>query len=290
MYRCWVISIFYFCVKYYIIFQCFADTPSVEQFKVRKLKDQDGIQIAWLDNKIYVIQGGLDRVRIFADEAPFNELQDRIEMEGLGDSTRLVASVCSQLLVISDDTNKCFWKIQLPGNEVTRWDMDPPGSVLSMSITSDDELLVAIEHDPPHMDYIVTLKKEFEQAQQKDEFDDDENDERVENDDVNDKGEENDHENDGAENDDDDDDEDDDDDDNEDEEIGNVNKSSIPFPFPLDNESENSDSDSDRSDLSSGSELKLCFYRLEDGSRRKMYTFEQYTFEQYTFEQYTFEQ
>ena len=222
------------------LFLCFADTPLVEQFKIRGMKNRDGIQMAWLDNKIYVVHKGLERVRVYADEAPFNELQDEIKLEGLGNPMGLYANACSQLLLIGDDINDCFWKIQLPGKEVSRWDInDPPGRPLAMSITTDDELLAVIRHNPPYKAFVDNLRREFEEAEQTKKIDADENDKRVENDDVN--G--------GAGNDDGNDDDDDDDDDDDEEETGNAriaNKPAIPFPFPfpIDYVPEYSDSDS----------------------------------------------
>ena len=150
------------------------------------MKNHDGIQMAWLDNKIYVVQNGLERVRVYADEAPFNELQDEIKLKGLDNPMGLYASACSQSLLIGDVINDCFWKIQLPGEEVSRWDInDPPGRALAMSITPDDELLAVIRHDPPYKAFVDRLRREFEEAEQQQKFDADENDKRVENDDVN---------------------------------------------------------------------------------------------------------
>ena len=57
----------------------FVDVPFVEQFKVSRVL-QDVVEMAWLENNIYVIQPGMRRIRVFADQAPFKELPGGIEL------------------------------------------------------------------------------------------------------------------------------------------------------------------------------------------------------------------
>ena len=119
----------------------FSDVPFVEQFKVSRVL-QDLVEMAWLENNIYIIQPGR-RIRVFSDQAPFNELPGGIELNRMRHPFSIVSSATHRSLFISDtsDQCKCIWQITMPGKRVKRWDMD--GAVpWQLSITPDDELLV----------------------------------------------------------------------------------------------------------------------------------------------------
>ena len=76
--------------------------------------------MAWLENKIYVVEAGIKRVRVFADRAPFNELPEGIEIEGLDTAMGLIFIACAayRSIFISDRMNYCIWKIQMPSREL----------------------------------------------------------------------------------------------------------------------------------------------------------------------------
>ena len=83
---------------------------------------------------------------MFADQAPFNELPEGIEIEGLGGSKRLTACAANRSIFISDRRNQCIWKIQMPSRELIRWDIHPR-SPSSLSITPHMELLAVVDED-----------------------------------------------------------------------------------------------------------------------------------------------
>ena len=83
---------------------------------------------------------------MFADQAPFNELPEGIEIEGLGGSKRLTTCAANRSIFISDKRNQCIWKIQMPSRELIRWDTNP-GSLSSLSITPHMELLAVVYED-----------------------------------------------------------------------------------------------------------------------------------------------
>ena len=116
---------------------------------------------------------------MFADQAPFNELPEAIEIEGLSNAHRLIACAENRSIFISDRRNRCIWKIQMPSRELIRWDIHP-GSPSSLSITPDMELLAVVyEYNDDDDDY----------EDVEDDDDDDEND--VVEEEVNDEEEDN---------------------------------------------------------------------------------------------------
>ena len=119
------------------------DTPFVEQFRIKRAK-HELIQVAWFENKIYVIQSNMKRVRVFSDRSPFIELPEGIEIKDLGTPFDLVAHSANRSIYISDMTKLCIWKIQMPSKAVIRWDIYR-GSPRSLSITPDMELLSVVE-------------------------------------------------------------------------------------------------------------------------------------------------
>ena len=80
---------------------------------------------------------------MFADQAPFNELPEGIEIEGLGLPLGLITCAENRSIFISDRRNNCIWKIQMPSRELIRWNIHPR-SPSSLSITPDMELLAVV--------------------------------------------------------------------------------------------------------------------------------------------------
>ena len=109
--------------------------------------------VAWLENKIYVVCGGSNRVHVYPDEEPFDELEDdRIEIKEMEDPWDMAASGVSRSILIGDYGNECIWRIQMPSKEISRWKID--GRPWGLSINSSDELIVFVRVD---RDVVVTI-------------------------------------------------------------------------------------------------------------------------------------
>ena len=141
-----------------MIHNFFLDIPLIEQF--RRLSNPD-IEIAWLENKIYVTYVGIKRVRVFADQAPFNELPEGIEIKELDCVYGMTASASTRSLFLSDNMHSCVWVIELPNNVLKHIEVRFCPS--HMSITPGDELLVVVEDErkcwpPIHASYISIFR------------------------------------------------------------------------------------------------------------------------------------
>ena len=145
-------------LKYNCFANFFPDIPLIEQFRLRRVSKPD-IEIAWLENKIYVAYVGIKRVRVFADQAPFNELPEGIEIKELDFVHGMTASASTRSLFISDNTRCCVWAIELPNNVLKHIEVRFCPS--HMSITPDDELLVVVEDEricwPIHVSYSINI-------------------------------------------------------------------------------------------------------------------------------------
>ena len=100
-----------------------------------------------MENKIYVVCGGSNRVHVFPDQEPFDELrEEEIKIEGmkgpLDMSLDMSASKVSRSMFISDLGDRCLWRVQMPGGGISRWEMD--GTPRNLSITLSDELIVEV--------------------------------------------------------------------------------------------------------------------------------------------------
>ena len=103
--------------------------------------------VAWLENKIYVSCEGSNLVQVFPDQKPFDALEDEIiviqEMKDPGD---MAASTVTRSIFIADYSDKrCIWKIQMPGKQISQWEMG--GDPFGLSINSSDELVVGLYCD-----------------------------------------------------------------------------------------------------------------------------------------------
>ena len=117
------------------------DLPLVEQFILEGvLSNVMVLHVAWLDNKIYIMQSDRKRVRVFTDHTPITEISTPIHIEKLGVTNCMVASTLSKSIFISD--RFCIWKIQLPDNKLSRiWVHREPDH---LSITLNNELLAVM--------------------------------------------------------------------------------------------------------------------------------------------------
>ena len=68
-----------------------------------------------------------------------------IELEVMKHPQDMVASKLSRSIFISDYGNRCLWRIQMPGREISRWEVD--GAPDRMSISSSDVLVVHVLRD-----------------------------------------------------------------------------------------------------------------------------------------------
>ena len=102
--------------------------------------------VAWLENKIYVVCYRLNLVHVYPDEEPFDELKkDRIKIKEMKAPWDMAASGVSRSIFISDYSNRCIWRIQMPSKKISRWEMH--GEPYELSINSSDELIVIVYRD-----------------------------------------------------------------------------------------------------------------------------------------------
>ena len=119
----------------------------MKEFKVKEETKESSVDgVTWLENKIYVVCRGFNRVHVFPDQEPFDELkEEEINIEGMKDPWDMSASKVSRSMFISDPGDRCLWRVQMPGGGISRWKMD--GTPGSLSITSSDELIVVVRRE-----------------------------------------------------------------------------------------------------------------------------------------------
>ena len=124
----------------------FADLQLVGSFGVgEQRQDNYDRGVTWMENKIYVVGRGSNRVHVFRDQEPFDELnEEEIKIKGMKRPRDVSASKTSRSIFISDHGDRCLWKVQMPGGKISRCRMD--GTPRSISITSSDELIVVQQH------------------------------------------------------------------------------------------------------------------------------------------------
>ena len=102
--------------------------------------------VAWLEGNIYVVCRSSNIVYAHPDQESIDGSEvGNIELEGMMKPRDMVASKLSRSIFISDDDGRCLWRIQMPGREITRRDVD--GEPWSMSISSSDVLAVHVGRD-----------------------------------------------------------------------------------------------------------------------------------------------
>ena len=123
------------------------DLQLIKRFKVAKESSVGGV--TWLENKIYVVCRKSNKVHVFQDQEPFDEVEEeRIQIEGMADPWDISASQVSRTIFISDNDNRCLWKVHVPDGTLSRWEMD--GRPETLSITPSDELLVVVDREDHH--------------------------------------------------------------------------------------------------------------------------------------------
>ena len=109
-------------------------------------KESSVVGVTWLENKIYVVCRRSNRVHVFPDQEPFDELkEEEIKIEGMKRPWDISASKGSRSMFISDLGDRCLWRVQMPGGGISRWEMD--GTPGNLSITSSDELIVDVRRE-----------------------------------------------------------------------------------------------------------------------------------------------
>ena len=119
------------------------------------------IGITWLEHKFYVIDNDLNgytKIRIFNDQAPFEESPDSIHLlERAFDAYDITSSKISRALFIIGDGlhHEYIIKIRMPRRKVTRRRIE--GYPACLSITPNNELLVVMNEDDLSDDFVIRL-------------------------------------------------------------------------------------------------------------------------------------
>ena len=140
------------------VFISFADIQLAYQFNVDEeiictFRDEGKCHLGGvtsLQDKIYVICRESNQVFVFPDHKPFHELkEERIEIKKLTKPVDIAASTYTRSIFVSDGWTRndhgVVWKIQMPGKEVSRWNIR--GKPFTLSITPSDQLLVAVHRE-----------------------------------------------------------------------------------------------------------------------------------------------
>ena len=114
----------------------------MKQFDVEEETQESPVKgVTWLENKIYVVCRGSNRVHVFPDQEPFQELkEEEIKISDMKQPWDMTASKVSQSIFITDRGERCLWRVQMPGGAISRHEMD--GMPSTLYITSSDELIV----------------------------------------------------------------------------------------------------------------------------------------------------
>ena len=152
-----------------MLFLCFSEVGLIGRIAIRKAsrglvglfrKEKNEVYgVAWLENKIYVVCGHSNRVHVYPDREPFDELKDEgIQIREMKEPWDMAASGVSRSIFISDSDNQCIWRIQMPSKEISRWKID--GWPHGLSINSSDELIVFVHSGRSDRYYIDVYRCE----------------------------------------------------------------------------------------------------------------------------------
>ena len=99
--------------------------------------------VAWLEGNIYVVIDETNIVYVHPDQESIDGSKEgNIELDGMENPWNMVASQLSRSIFISEPGNNCFWRIQMPGRKISRWDVD--GEPNDMLISSSDVLVLYV--------------------------------------------------------------------------------------------------------------------------------------------------
>ena len=97
--------------------------------------------MAWLEPAIYITTDSLHGVRMFADQAPFQELEP-LPNKYMNDPVSMAACAKNQTIYINESVAEKIWKIQLSDKKWTKLNF-PPGFVpRQLSVIPKNKLLV----------------------------------------------------------------------------------------------------------------------------------------------------
>ena len=99
--------------------------------------------MAWFENRIYVVHSDIKIVRVFADQAPFNELPEGVVLKQQVHPYGIATHAPSRSIYISDINWGFIWKLQFPQKTVSRISIRLKRyKARNISVTPNDELLV----------------------------------------------------------------------------------------------------------------------------------------------------
>ena len=101
----------------------FTDIPLIEQFNVSEMGNPFAY-IAWFENKIYVLYFDSKTVRVFTDQALFDELLEATQIPEIGRPMSMIISAFSRSIFISDEFGYIS-KIQINNRGVARGAKNP---------------------------------------------------------------------------------------------------------------------------------------------------------------------
>jgi hypothetical protein len=121
------------------------DVQMIKRIRVKEDTDESPVDgVTWFENKIYAVCRGSNQVHVFPDQEPFDEFkEEEIKIEGLTQPWDMSASKVSRSMFISDQGDRCLWRIQMPGGGISRWAIE--GKPFTLSITSYDALVVVVQ-------------------------------------------------------------------------------------------------------------------------------------------------
>ena len=121
----------------------YSDIPLVEQFELEDFCGDYPVIVAWLENELYFTFWWSSSIYVSSHRAPFKKLEGRtIEIEDMSLPFSMTASAATSSIFVGEQGNKRIFRIQMPGKEVSRWDVD--GMPSDLSITGNGELLVGV--------------------------------------------------------------------------------------------------------------------------------------------------
>ena len=112
--------------------------------KIKRTNTDLVVGVAWLGENMYVEYNSCNIVYVHPDHRSIDGSKDgNIELKGMKEPWDIAASKLSRSIFISDRGNRCVWRIQMPGREISRWEVD--GTPGMMSISSSDVLVVRVD-------------------------------------------------------------------------------------------------------------------------------------------------
>ena len=99
-----------------------------------------------LENKIYVLCYRPNSIRVFEDKIPFHLLH-KIKIKDVKNPYDIGSSERSKCLYVSDEGNRCIWKITADDHRLTKL-VTNIGEPFTLSVSSDDYLLILRRNQP----------------------------------------------------------------------------------------------------------------------------------------------